>query len=184
VLNALSSLRPLDINALRVAKREVALPIPEIDEKEIIWAEQILDRFGQLNPPNFTDVVKAWRILDLKESDGQGEARKRNTTTVPLAEDGTAIISEVQVMGLGNELALVGFPGDAFTELSMAIRLKSPFAHTIVCEQSGNGNISYVPDRKAFLEGGYEVNSARFSPGGGELLVEAVQQLLIDLFYH
>jgi len=184
VLKALSSLSPLDINSLQVAKMEVALPIPNIAQQKVLWAEEILDRFGKSAPPNFADVVEAWRILDLKKGNSGEEARQKYTTTVPLTKDGNAIVSEVQVMGLGDELALVGFPGDAFVELSLAIRLKSPFTNTIVCEQSGNGNLSYVPDRKAFLEGGYEVNSARFSPGGGELLVDAVQQLLIDLYYH
>jgi hypothetical protein len=51
-----------------------------------------------------------------------------------------------------------------------------------VNEQSGNGSISYVPNRKAFSEGGYEVISARFTPGGGEILVDAVIRNLIELF--
>ncbi|EPR65522.1 putative protein-transmembrane prediction [Cyclobacterium qasimii M12-11B] len=183
VMKALSSRRPLEINSLEVARMEVAIPIPNIDQQKVIWAEGILDRFGKSSPPNFGDVVEAWRIIDLKSVNKERIAREQYTTTVPLKKDGNAILSEVQVMGFGSELALVGFPGDAFVELSLAIRLKSPFTNTIVCEQSGNGNISYVPDRKAFLEGGYEVNSARFSPGGGELLVEGVQKLLIDIFY-
>lgn len=100
-----------------------------------------------------------------------------------MTKDRKAIVSEVQVICFGSELALVGFPGDAFVELSLAIKLKSPFKHTIICEQSGNGNLSYIPDRKAFSEGGYEVQSARILPGGGELLVEGVQKLMIELFY-
>ena len=183
ILKALSSLRPIDINSLQVSNMEVELPVPSIDPKEVLWAEEIFGSYGKSDPPRFADVVEAWRILDLHKDFSGEETRLQYTTTVPLTKDGRALKSEVQVMGLGNELALVGFPGDAFVELSLAIRLKSPFTYTIVSEQSGNGTISYVPDRKAFLEGGYEVNSARFSPGGGELLVEAVQELLIDLYY-
>ncbi|MEX2568669.1 MAG: neutral/alkaline non-lysosomal ceramidase N-terminal domain-containing protein, partial [Cyclobacteriaceae bacterium] len=183
ILKSLSSLRPIDVNSLQVSTMEVELPVPSIDQKEVLWAKEIMGRYGKENPPKFADVVEAWRILDLHHDKMGEEFRPQYTTTVPLTKDGRAIKSEVQVMGLGNELALVGFPGDAFVELSLAVRLKSPFTYTIVCEQSGNGTISYVPDRKAFLEGGYEVNSARFSPGGGELLVDAVQQLLIDLYY-
>jgi hypothetical protein len=61
------------------------------------------------------------------------------------------------VLTLGDELALVGFPGDAFDELGLNIKLNSPFPFTIVNEQSGNGTLSYVPNRKAFPEGAYEV---------------------------
>ncbi|MPZ17823.1 MAG: hypothetical protein GEV06_07930 [Luteitalea sp.] len=85
---------------------------------------------------------------------------------------------------LGDEVAFVGFPGDAFVELGLSIKTGSPFPFMIVSEQSGNGAISYVPNLKAFWEGGYEVTSARFLPGGGERLVEAVQQLLIALYPH
>jgi neutral ceramidase len=83
---------------------------------------------------------------------------------------------------LGDELALVGFPGDAFVELGLAIKQNSPYPYTIVNEQSGNGTLSYVPNRKAFYERGYEAESARFLPGGGEILVDAVTKILIDLF--
>lgn len=183
VLKAIGSLKPLEINTLEVGKMEVTLPIPNFTHEELVWAEEIIGQFGKTNPPKFSDVVEAWRILDLKEGNYKDSIRSQFTTTVPLTKDRKAIVSEVQVMGFGSELALVGFPGDAFVELSMAIKLKSPFRHTIICEQSGNGNLSYIPDRKAFSEGGYEVQSARFLPGGGELLVEGVQKLMIELFY-
>jgi hypothetical protein len=48
---------------------------------------------------------------------------------------------------------------------------------TIIVELS-SGQIGYVPTRKAFEEGGYEVLSARFAPGGGELLAETAIKLL------
>jgi hypothetical protein len=50
-----------------------------------------------------------------------------------------------------------------------------------VSEQSGSGAISYVPNRKAFPEGAYEVISARFLPSGGEILADAAIKL-IDVY--
>ena len=38
-------------------------------------------------------------------------------------------------------------------------------------------------NRKAFPEGSYEVESARYSSGGGETLADAAVRNLIDLFY-
>jgi len=108
----------------------------------------------------------------------------KTTTTVPLVEGGGALVSEVQAIAMGNEVVLVGFPGDAFVELGLSIKLNSPFPYTIVSEQSGNGTTSYMPNRKAFPEGGYEVISARYSPGGGEILVGAVNRMLTDLFFN
>jgi hypothetical protein len=62
------------------------------------------------------------------------------------------------------------------------VKQNSPYRMTVVSEQSGSGAISYVPNRKAFPEGAYEVISARFEPGGGELLADAAVRLLIDMY--
>lgn len=137
-------------------------------------------QYGKAAPPPFSDVVKAWRIIDLVSL--KSKSRHEITTTVPLTDDGSALQSEVHVVALGEEVALVGFPGDAFVELGLAIKLNSPFPFTVVSEQSGNGTLSYVPNRKAFFEGGYEVISARFAPGGGEILTDTVIRALIELF--
>lgn len=40
---------------------------------------------------------------------------------------------------------------------------------------------SYVPNRKAFPEGAYEVISAGFAPGGAEMLVDAAVRLLLEM---
>ena len=121
-------------------------------------------RNGSPDSSPLFDLVSAWRILDLAELRG-----------APLQ-------TEVQVITLGDELALVSLPGDAFVELGLTIKQNSPFPFTVVSEQAGNGAISYVPNRNAFDKGSYEVISARFSPGGGDLPADAVVRLLIDLF--
>lgn len=183
VLKAYPSLRNIEVNSLGIQTRAVELPAPEVERRETEWAKDVFRRYGsEEDPPPFNDVVEAWRIIDLSDLDRGLQSRHELTTTVPLIPGGGAIESEVQAITLGDELALVGFPGDAFVELGLAIKENSPFPFTVVSEQSGNGNLSYVPNRKAFSEGGYEVISARFSPGGGELLVDASVQMLIDLF--
>lgn len=182
VLKVLPSLEQIDVTSLQVRSEKVALPVPSVADHEVEWARDIISQYGKVNDLSFTDVVEAWRILDLEGTGGELEARHAFTTTVPLVEGGEAIQSEVQAITFGEELALVGFPGDAFVELGLAIKENSPFPYTIVSEQSGNGVLSYVPNRKAFSEGGYEVISARFSPGGGELLVDTSIRLLLDLY--
>lgn len=180
VLRILPHLRPIEINSLDVRTAKVELPVEEVQPDEVKWAHQIIGQYGQAVSPAFNDLVKAWKIIDL--SPLKKHARHAVTTTVPLTDDGSALQSEVQVAALGDELALVGFPGDAFVELGLVMKLNSPFPFTVVSEQSGNGTLSYVPNRKAFPEGGYEVLSARFAPGGGEILTETVIRTLIELF--
>ena len=182
VLKALPTLHPIEVNSLKVHTQSVELPVPPVQPRDIKWAEEVMAKYGKPDSPPFDDIVKAWRIIDLNELKGGDKTRFESTTTVPLTDDGGELKSEVQAIVLGNELALVGFPGDAFVELGLAIKQNSPFPYTIVNEQSGNGTLSYVPNRKAITEGGYEGESARFSPGGGEILVDAVTRILIDLF--
>ena len=64
-------------------------------------------------------------------------------------------------------------------EHGRALKSGSPFAHTILAELA-NDSVGYVPDRKAYPQGAYEVISARVGPGSGELMVEsAIRQLIV-----
>ena len=185
VLNSLNSLRPIAITSLKATIQAVNLPVFKVVEKlEMIWAKDVISKFGKPKGSGFADVVSAWRILDLVKYQGGLYTRHNSTTTVPLTVDGSALESEVSVIAFGDQMALVGFPGDAFVELGLGIKLNSPFPFTIVSEQSGNGTISYMPNKKAFPEGQYEVNSVRYSSGGGESLVDAALETLISIFYH
>jgi len=184
VLSALSSLRSIPIKSLKAKVQAVNLPVfRAVERSEAVLASGVISKFGKPNSPAFADVVSAWRVLDLVRYQGGLETRHKSTTTVPLTDDGLALESEISVIAFGDQMALVGFPGDAFVELGLGIKLNSPYPFTIVTEQSGNGTISYMPNKKAFPEGQYEVNSARYSSGGGEILVDAAIETLIEIYY-
>jgi hypothetical protein len=87
---------------------------------------------------------------------------------------------EVQAFRLSADTAIVGLPGEIFTDLGMAIKAASPFKNTLVIELC-NDCIAYVPTRKAFVEGSYEIVNSRVAPGGGEMLVETAVKLLKGL---
>lgn len=164
VLKTYPHLEPVEASHLQALSRDVRVPVaPAPTREELARAHQTLGRHGQGAP--LGEIVRAWRAIDLAEYGSDGTWR-----------------SEVQVLAFGRDLAVVGFPGDSFVELGLAIKQNSPFARTLVSEQSGNGSLSYIPNRKAFPEGGYEVESARILPGGGEVLVEAAINLLVESF--
>jgi neutral ceramidase len=164
VLRTYGQLSPVAAGAVQAAARPVVVPtLPVPPEAEVEAARATLRLHGRGAP--FPQVVRAWRTLDLAEY-GRGGRWP----------------SEVQAITFGRDLAIVGFPGDSFVELGLAIKHNSPFAHTFVSEQSGNGAISYIPNEKAYPEGSYEVESARLAPGGGELLAQAAIRLLTELF--
>ena len=84
---------------------------------------------------------------------------------------------EVQVFRIGEDAAIVGLPGELFTELSMAIKKASPFKTTLVIELT-NSSINYVPTENAFRQGSYETINSRLAPGGGELMVASAIRIL------
>ncbi len=108
-------------------------------------------------------LVRAHRVLDIASREGRPQR------------------VEVQVVALGRDAAWVGLPGEIFVELGLAIKKRSPFAHTFVVELA-NENLGYIPDRRSFAEGNYEPESARCAPGSGEKLVETACSLLQNLF--
>ncbi|MDO8539458.1 MAG: hypothetical protein Q7S40_03390 [Opitutaceae bacterium] len=164
VLKTYPNLHAIEPSTLQAVSRPVRVPVGgSPSPAEVESARTVLRGHGKGAP--FPSVIRAWRTIDLAE----------------YAKDG-GWPSEVQAITFGRELALVGYPGDSFVELGLAIKQNSPFAFTFVSEQSGNGAISYIPNEKAFPEGSYEVDSARVAPGGGEILATAASRLLTELF--
>ncbi|MEY4940867.1 MAG: hypothetical protein RIQ93_2602, partial [Verrucomicrobiota bacterium] len=164
VLKTYPVLQPVDGSNLHVQRRPVRVPVAAPPPAaELAAARATVARHGK--GASFPEVIRAWRALDLAQYGAGG-----------------FWTSEVNVMAFGRDLALVGYPGDSFVELGLAMKQNSPFALTFVGEQSGSGALSYIPNAKAFPEGSYEVDSARVAPGGGEVLANAAIQLLIDLF--
>jgi hypothetical protein len=129
------------------------------------------------------DVEKAKRVLSLREKAGflGMVAAYRDLWTERLrARDGAAADEEIQAFRLGEDLAVVALPHEVFVELGMDIERRSPFRRTLVVTLANDVDF-YVPTRKAFGEGGYEVTTSPYLPGGGELLADAAVELLRGL---
>jgi hypothetical protein len=158
VLKALRDLKPVPAEALRVRSEIVKLPLAQITDADVKAARETIKHVKDPKT-KFLDKVKAFKVLDVH------------------ARDGKSWEVEVQVISLGNQLAWVSLPGEIFVELGLAIKKDSPYTHTMIAELA-NGSIGYIPDKRAFPQGNYEVVSARCAEGSGELLVEAALRLL------
>jgi hypothetical protein len=140
----------------------VACDVQQPTDAEVADAQAKADLIASPKLP-FLDKVKAAKVLDL-------HANYREPTRA----------LEVQAFRLGPELAIITLPGEIFVELGLAIKQQSPFRTTLVIELA-NDNCNYVPTRKAFGEGSYEVVNSRLAPGNGERLVAAAVRLLKEL---
>ncbi len=164
VLKTWPELRPVSPNPLRVKRETVLLPLPKISRSDVETAHQIVARHRdtKAKQPTFLETVHAYKVLDVE------------------ARQGKPIAVEVQVVAMANDLAWVSLPGEIFVELGLAIKQDSPFPNTIIAELA-NGSIGYIPTRRAYSQGNYEVVSARCAEGSGEMLVDCAIRLLKEL---
>jgi neutral ceramidase len=159
VFKAYMDLKPVGDTTLRARSQVLQLPLPKITPEDVRQAEAVVAKKDQAK---FMEQVKAYRVLDV-------ERRADKPQEV-----------EVQVITMGDALAWVSLPGEIFVELGLSIKAASPFAQTHIVELA-NGSIGYIPNRSAYVEGNYEVESARCGEGSGEQLVQAAVQMLEEL---
>lgn len=160
-----------EIPLLASRSRVLNVPLQNFSNEDLAWARNVESSLlsGNSEEPserkNFLDNVKRRRILWLDKE------KQKGITSLPL---------DVQVFRLSYNTAIVTLPGEMFVEYGLTIKNFSPFENTIIVELANN-SISYVPNKKAFSQGGYEVENSRLAPGGGEMLAEAAIQMLREL---
>jgi neutral ceramidase len=161
---------PVSSPALSASSEFVYAPLQTYLPEELNWAK---DRSGGAKYGE-TGLFQLRRPMKIRSLE-----RIRNTEAIPPTVESEPWILpvEVQVFRLSNDVAIVGLPGEIFSELALTIKRTSPFKKTIVVELT-NSHIAYVPTRKAFAQGSYETLNSRLAPGGGELMVESAMRQL------
>jgi hypothetical protein len=161
VLRTLPTLTPVTPGILQCRSVTVPLPLPKLGPNDVEKARSAVHKggYGKPGQPTFLEFVDAFKVLDVAARHGQ------------------ALEAEVQVITLGHDLAWVSLPGEIFVELGLALKQDTPFRQTMIAELA-NGSLGYIPSRRAYAQGNYEVVSARCAEGSGEMLVEtALHQL-------
>ncbi len=77
-------------------------------------------------------------------------------------------------------VALIGIPGEPFTEVGVKIKDTDGFDMIMPCGLT-NGYEGYFPVKSAFDEGGYEARTSRYKSGVAERIVEGGKKLLGEL---
>lgn len=162
VLRNWPNLEPVGDGALQVRSIIVPLPLAPIDAREVEQAGFIVRTGNDRGRDNFMKLVNAYKVLDV------------------YGRQGKPLEVEVQVITLGDDLAWVSLPGEVFVQLGLDLKLDSPFKQTMIAELA-NGSIGYIPNRRAYPQGNYEVVSARCAAGSGEMLVEAAITMLKEI---
>ncbi len=129
--------------------------------------------------PSPAEVQEAQEILKKAGPELKGLPEIYARETVLMAEKPNRISTTVQAIRIG-DAAIATFPGEAFVELGLEIKQKSPFESTF-CIELANDYVGYIPTEEAYELGGYETWRARSSPlqpGSAEKLVTAGLALL------
>lgn len=165
VFKTFEHLETIEAGFLAARSEVVRLPLREFEPGDVETSREVAARHRERKSPQptFLETVKAYRVLDVADREGK-----------PLE-------AEVQVISLGQDVAWVALPGEIFVELGLAVKAASPFKYTIIAELA-NGSLGYIPTKRAYAEGNYEVVSARCAEGSGEMLVDTALRLLRDLY--
>ncbi len=91
-------------------------------------------------------------------------------------------MKELHVTGLSiGDFAIVGFPGEPFTEIGRSVKNASKFKMTFAA-CCANGYEGYYPVESAYAEGGYEAKTAKYKAGTAENLIAAGTDVLDTLY--
>jgi len=77
-------------------------------------------------------------------------------------------------------VALVGVPGELFSDGGMAIKETEGWELVAPCVLT-NGGLGYFPMQSAYGEGGYEARTSQYKAGVGEMIVAGSKELLAQL---
>ena len=78
------------------------------------------------------------------------------------------------------DIALVGIPGEPFTDIGVQIKDTKGWKAVMPCCLT-NGTQGYFPMRSAFDEGGYEARSSNYTAGVAEDIIAGAKKLLKDM---
>jgi hypothetical protein len=161
-LKTIKRAAPVEVLQIKSASAIVKLDVPKFSAAEVDKAKATAATFGQKSAAPFIELVHAGKVTELAQREFQ------------------PIDAEVQTIAVG-PVAFVGLPGEIFVEHGLAVKAGSPFPLTLIAELA-NGSVGYVPDRKAYAQGAYEVVSSRVVEGSGEKLAETAIRQLISLY--
>lgn len=173
-LRVLRTLEPAPWRGLKIATETLALPlqplptVPQIEAEVARWQQTTSVADAPLLPahPMIPVAMRHWSERTLAELRA-GVAPQ-------------SVWTEVQLIRLG-DLLVVSAPGELFVELGLAVKSRVGTPHVFVAG-FGNDNIGYIPTRRAYPLGGYEVNEAykyygypaTLAPEAGEQYMETV----------
>ena len=166
VLQMVSKARPIALGKVHTHQIDLSVPAREFSPAELEEAQQYMTWYlageaDKIPGYNTTVIYEALGILTAYESGG---------------------VFKMPLTGLSiGEVAFVGFPGEAFSEIGRQARDTSPFKAQFVMGLT-HGYPDYFPMKDAFEVDGYERRSSPYKAGVGEIMAEGGKRFLKELY--
>lgn len=178
VRRAMAASVPVEGSEVSALRRFIPVKRIAISEEQYAWARKVMERVAREGMPPF-------------QLNGMPDEYYAQQWVQMYATQHERDSLEVMVCRIGNA-AVVGLPGEFFSEFRRMIRERSPFPHTIVVGIA-NDNRKYFPTRESFSQGaggylpmahGYETTpgTTLYDIGAGEQIAEAAVEMLYECF--
>lgn len=160
---------------LRVAVRPLHLPLKSLPDPESLEArvEEEVARLNELRASGAGAEEIRWQTMVCKRLAAEAGVARRFQGQ---AHD----TLDLQVMAIGDEIALVAVPGELFVEIGLAVKRDSPFRYTLFSSYSNLGG-GYLPVPDAYPLGGYEVERSPYSPEAAGEVIAGTLALLREM---
>ena len=167
VIQVLDDVREISLENIAFANKTIFIPTNQenhrLDEARCIVELHRQERDDEIEDDGSgitTIVSEAIRIIDLENGP---EEFKFNLSAIKIGD-----------------MAIVGLPGEPFSEIGKRIIENSPFEKTLICVLTDGGEI-YFPTTFVIGEGGYEARSSVVKKGADDIIVNNALELLNEL---
>jgi len=158
---------------LATVRHEFELPVEPLPSAEEAKAalDEAEERMAAIEAGDTDVELNEWRARTLLR---RAQARM---DAISAGEDVSGLPTFVQVLAIG-DIALFGYPAEAFYEIGQQVIERSPFTATLDVTHV-NGSIGYLPIASAYEEGGYEVTARAYHRGLG-IVAEAERVMVAE----
>ena len=168
VLQVFDKVEYVPVKTLQVLHKTVTVPANIPDPKDLPLAR----KYKELHDAGRDDLIP-YQAMELTTVVAEAARMCR------LAEGPETFQLNLMAIRIG-ETALVGIPGEPFTDIGVQIKDTEGWKAIMPCCLV-NGSQGYFPMQSAFDEGGYEARSSNYKPGVAEAIIKGAKELLAQL---
>lgn len=168
VLQVYDKVQYVDVDSIKIVTEKIDVEMNIPDKEDLPLAH----KYAELHEQGRDDLIpfKAMELTTVV-----AEAMRM----VRLENSPKTKVMEMKGLRLGN-IALVGIPGEPFTEIGERIKAIGGFDLIMPCALT-NGYEGYFPSKAAYQEGGYEAKTSVFRDTVSDIMVDSASNILTKL---